>query len=133
MEQKLIESVWTGRDGQERTTWWVQGVSFHNGTDTIGVQGFRWSDKRRQWFTSDRATAALMHSKADGTAKAGLEVAFKQADAAYSESRAISATPAEVASIPMPDGTALLPYQAAGVAYAIKHPNSRRQASRVAR
>tara|TARA_R110001583_G_scaffold3160_2_gene20672 strand:- start:4224 stop:6275 length:2052 start_codon:yes stop_codon:yes gene_type:complete len=124
VQQKLIESVWTGRDGQERTTWWVQGVSFQNGTDTIGVQGFRWSDKRRQWFTSDKATAALLHSKADGDSRTGLAAAFKQADAAYSESRAISATPAEVASIPMPDGTALLPYQAAGVAYAVKHPNS---------
>ena len=106
---------------KNKTYYWVT----DGPVESLVEQGFRVS-KRGDPFTCDINIAALLHSKAEPPAlRQRLAEAFKRHQESYAESRATCAdTIADTVDVPMPDGETLLPYQAAGVAYAIKHPNA---------
>jgi len=80
--------------------------------------GFRWDGNLKRWYTHDARTAARLRTFADELAHVALERAGQHA----AESRAASqATDADV-DVPLPAGRKLLPYQRAGIAYAMRRP-----------
>ena len=81
--------------------------------------GFRWDPAARRWWSSDaRVAATLAKYSATPAAREALARAGERSLAAALES---AATDAKL-DIPTPPGLALLPYQRAGVAYALKRP-----------
>jgi hypothetical protein len=77
--------------------------------------GMRWDPERAYWWTTDPMAAAVLFNFADATAKARIEDAVAARKASIALSRA---TDAET-DIPVPEGLSLLPFQRAGVAYAL--------------
>ena len=82
--------------------------------------GFRWDPERKCWFTTDAAIAAKLATP-EAAAALMKQVAEKQAErsATVEASRAASAD----IHIPCPEGLAYLPYQVAGINYALRRPN----------
>lgn len=74
--------------------------------------GFRWDDERKHWFTALSIKARDLEAYADDRAKA----AFFAASQRVAASRAVSESHL---NIPRPDGLEYLPYQRAGIAYAL--------------
>ena len=73
--------------------------------------GFRWDKERRRWWTKDTITAAHLSGCADKLA----EPRLRKVLASVVQSRSDNA----VMAVPAPDGLAYLPYQIAGVRYAL--------------
>jgi SWI/SNF-related matrix-associated actin-dependent regulator 1 of chromatin subfamily A len=76
--------------------------------------GFRWDPASREWWTSDDARAARLVQYADHATRARL--------AARAESRVASRATDAAIEIPAPEGLDYLPYQRAGIAYALARP-----------
>lgn len=74
--------------------------------------GFRWDDERKHWFTQLYIKARGLEAYADDRAKA----AFYAASQRVAASRAVDAN----VVIPCPDALEYLPYQKAGIAFALK-------------
>lgn len=83
--------------------------------DICKSAGWRWDASTKRWFTTDPVRARRLAEYADAAAKVALEIT----DAAAVQ--AIAASKAEDAEIdiPAPEGLSYLPYQRAGIAYAI--------------
>jgi superfamily II DNA or RNA helicase len=88
--------------------------------DIVKAAGFRWDRDNRVWYTTDASVAAKL-SDPDAAAKIMAAQAEKEAVKAVSieQSRASAAD----IDLPVPDGLAYLPYQRAGIAYALAHTN----------
>ena len=94
---------------ERQATRWVARFPFSYETkDFVKEAGFRYAPAERVWYTTDAEIAA----KLDPTNAAALVAQVNQAV------EASRATTADV-DIPAPDGLAYLPYQRAGIAYAL--------------
>lgn len=80
--------------------------------------GFRWDPTTKTWWTKDAEKASALLSVATAAAKAALEAALAGANASIAASKAVDAA----VEIPCPTGLAYLPYQKAGIAYALARP-----------
>ena len=84
--------------------------------------GFRWDPKAKRWWTKDEDKAACLAQYAEGRLRKRLERIFAGANSEREANRAMSrATDADIA-IPAPAGENYLPYQRAGIAYAMSQP-----------
>lgn len=95
------------------------GFVFDCGMDVNGLAkaaGFRWMPSRGGWFTADPEQAAKLIQHADDATRAALGQIAATREAARIASRA---TDADV-SLPSPPGRSYLPYQRAGIAYALR-------------
>lgn len=77
--------------------------------------GCRWDPAAKIWWTDRPEVAAKLREAMDEPAVEALDAALGQRAARIEDSRATDAA----VEVPLPDGLALLPYQRAGVAYAI--------------
>ena len=73
---------------------------------------FRWNPEAKKWWTDDAAKAAVLAEYADGAAQAKLAVRTETLAASR-------ATDANI-EIPANPGCEYLPYQKAGIAYALR-------------
>jgi SWI/SNF-related matrix-associated actin-dependent regulator 1 of chromatin subfamily A len=80
--------------------------------------GCRWDGERKRWWTTEAHVAEKLAEFAKEPLKARLLAAVAQKQASLSASRA---TDAEVA-LPCPAGLEYLPFQKAGIAYAMERP-----------
>lgn len=80
--------------------------------------GFRWDGAARQWWTADLSRAAKFAAYADDTCRETLTQAAAAESAALTASRAVDAD----IEVPVPEGCGYLPYQRAGIAYAMSRP-----------
>ena len=81
--------------------------------------GFRWDPSKRRWWTDSKDKAARLATFAvSPQLQAELET---HADAQAEEANAARATDADIA-IPAPDGLEYMPFQRAGIAYALNRP-----------
>ena len=98
-------------------------VIIHNGTrfeaissyaekDTVKAAGFRWEPASKRWWTDRPERASHLAQYADASAHAVLAKHLDAVDA--------SMAPAATLSVPAPAGRSYLPYQLAGIAYALK-------------
>lgn len=78
--------------------------------------GFRWDPKRKQWWTKDQQIASKLANYAD----AATQRRFQQAKEEVNASRA---TDAEIV-IPAPEGLEYMPFQRAGIAYAVRREST---------
>ena len=124
-----------------RTGAWVAASTYAE-KDAVKTAGFRWHGVERDtnrcrpgcpacaagvplkvWWTSDAAKATRLAAYCDPTATAAL--AGHTASVAASRAAApTAATAATCAAIPAPTGLIYLPFQAAGIAYALARPNT---------
>ena len=82
--------------------------------------GFRWDPSKREWFTTDPATAAKLADPVEAEKlKAAALAREGERAAAVEASRAADSD----AVLPVPPGLAYLPYQRAGIASAVKRPS----------
>jgi SWI/SNF-related matrix-associated actin-dependent regulator of chromatin subfamily A-like protein 1 len=81
---------------------------------------WRWNPSGRYWWTDDDRKAATLAMYADASCKERLHSYVAKAAAAIDASRA---TDADVA-LPVPQGLEYLPYQRAGIAYAVQRENA---------
>ena len=81
--------------------------------------GWRWNPTEKAWWTSDRQKAATLIEYADEAARSILSAEAESREKALELSRAADAD----VEIPCPDGLSYLPYQRAGIAYALNRPN----------
>ena len=89
---------------------------WHGGFETKDLPkqaGFRWDSARKCWWTTEIARAQRLSAYADNDAQA----AFRVTQARIAASRASSEA---TGNIPCPNGLAYLPYQRAGIAYALE-------------
>lgn len=76
---------------------------------------FRWDPAAKAWWTDDRKKAAIFAHVADTELRADLDGLAKERDAALEASRATNAA----LDVPSPEGVDYLPFQKAGIAYAM--------------
>jgi SWI/SNF-related matrix-associated actin-dependent regulator 1 of chromatin subfamily A len=81
--------------------------------------GFRWDPDEKVWWTKYDDNALKLRDVADEPTKAKLEGIAAERTAALEASRA---TDAEI-DVPCPEGLEYKPFQRAGIAYAMAHPN----------
>ena len=84
--------------------------------------GFRWSPADRVWWTSDLDKAASVAAAAEVSPEA--ERALGAAAEAQEASLEASSAAASDIDVPVPDGLAYLPFQLAGIAYALARPST---------
>jgi SWI/SNF-related matrix-associated actin-dependent regulator of chromatin subfamily A-like protein 1 len=82
--------------------------------DIVKAAGFRWDPMKKQWWTADPAVAAKLDDT--GALRAKIEAANVEKQQSIEASRQADAD----IELPVPDGLAYLPYQRAGIAYAMK-------------
>jgi len=82
--------------------------------------GFRWDPREKRWWTDDIEKAAKLAEYADDEVKALLEAHQEKKQASRVLSRASDAD----VVIPVPAGLQYLPYQKAGIAYAMQRPST---------
>jgi SWI/SNF-related matrix-associated actin-dependent regulator 1 of chromatin subfamily A len=83
--------------------------------------GFRWDPDRKVWWSdSDQKALVLREFAADDAARAALERIEAGARESLQASRATDAS----IDVPAPEGLEYLPYQRAGIAYALGHQKS---------
>ena len=82
--------------------------------------GFRWNPEKKRWWTGDKEKAIKLIEYAEDQAKEVFENLQKQKEEALAASRA---TDADI-TIPRPTGLEYLPFQKAGIAFAIKRKNT---------
>lgn len=80
---------------------------------------FRWDATKKYWWTTDIINAAKLINYADEKCKKKIEELLKQREEALQASRAISVD----IDIPAPNNLDYLPFQKAGIAYALKRSN----------
>jgi len=78
--------------------------------------GFRWDPAKKRWWTDDPARAARLRGYADESAAPALSAVIENLAASR-------ATDADV-PLPAPDGLTYLPFQRAGIAYALGRPST---------
>lgn len=83
--------------------------------DIIKAGGFRWDKDKRRWWTQDASKAARLANVADDDCKKRLEWLAAKQEASLEASKAVSAS----IEVPAPDGLTYLPYQLAGIGYAM--------------
>lgn len=103
---------------KEGNKWILKGTRYQDKDIPKGA-GFRWDPVKRVWWTDKEDRAAKLVAYATAEVKAELEAIAKRRQEALELSRA---TDADV-DIPAPDGLEYLPYQKAGIAYALNTPN----------
>lgn len=81
--------------------------------------GFRWDPAARCWWTSDSTVAEKLAQYADDACADALAQAKAQQEAAVAASRAATTD----VQVPAPKGLAYMPFQRAGIAYAMARPN----------
>ena len=86
--------------------------------DIVKSAGFRWDPGMKRWFTPDPAIAAVF-ADAGAAQKILLQVEERKAERAVAVEQSRAAT-ADV-EIPSPEGLSYLPYQKAGINYALNH------------
>jgi len=98
---------------------WIAKSSFAQ-KDIVKAAGFRWDPAAKCWWTDKPDVAA---SLADPDAAERIKKA--QAEKAAAKAQAIAASRAADADIdiPVPEGLSYLPYQRAGIAFGLAHPN----------
>ena len=79
--------------------------------------GFRWSPADRHWWTADLDTALAVADDAEISPEA--DAALDEAVESQRESLTASSAQAADIDVPAPDGLAYLPFQRAGIAYAM--------------
>lgn len=92
---------------------WIGGFETRNIPKAAGM---RWDPANKEWWTTDESRAIALLNYADENAKIRLqktEIAIAASEAADSE-----------AEIPVPEGLSYLPYQRAGIAYAMHRPGT---------
>ena len=82
--------------------------------------GFAWDPTNKRWWTSDVTKAQKLAQYADDTARA---VITRMLESRQESIRASAATDANI-NIPVPEGLSYLPYQYAGIAYAMARPST---------
>jgi len=82
--------------------------------------GFRWDPDNRRWFTRFMDTAVKLMNFAEGEVKAELEAYLAKKNGAIEASKAADAD----IEISVPEGLAYLPFQKAGISYALAHRNT---------
>ena len=84
--------------------------------------GFKWNAKQRRWETTDVAIAAKLtdYVKPGGMVEAKLSAYLAEKEQKIEASRATSAD----IELPAPEGMEYLPFQKAGIAYALDRPNT---------
>jgi len=97
---------------------YVADVGFENRHIPKGA-GFRWDPRKRRWWTKDPATACKLRQYAEPTVAAELEKHARKVEAAIAASKAAAAD----VDIPRPEGLEYLPFQRAGIAYAMDRPS----------
>ena len=81
--------------------------------------GFRWSPEERRWWTTFKDSAARLSQYAGSELKADLESYSANKTKSLNESRAATAD----IDLPRPDGQEYLPFQKAGIQYALQRKN----------
>ena len=84
--------------------------------DLCKRQGLRWDPTRKRWWTPDWQTAAKLSGYCDEKARAELERHHTRAEHTLDASRAVDAD----IEVPVPEGLSYLPFQKAGIAYALR-------------
>jgi len=87
--------------------------------DLPKAAGFRWSPDDRCWWTDKPEVAAKLRDHADDTCKTTIDAALQKKAQTVVASQATSAA----IDIPAPTGLEYLPFQKAGIAYALDHQN----------
>ena len=84
--------------------------------------GFKWNAKQRRWETTDVAIAAKLteHVKPGGMVEAKINAFLAEKEEKIEASRATSAD----IELPAPEGMEYLPFQKAGIAYALDRPST---------
>lgn len=77
---------------------------------------FRWDPEVKRWWTDDAEKAAKLIEYADDEMRAELASIAAEKEASLEQSKAVDAD----IEIPAPDGLAYMPFQKAGIAYALK-------------
>jgi len=77
--------------------------------------GFRWDGKDKRWWTDNPTTALAFKNFADDACKHELLDVFKKNEVSLDDSRASDA----VIDVPRPEGLEYLPFQRAGIKYAL--------------
>lgn len=86
--------------------------------DVVKAAGFRWDPSAKTWWTDSAERAAKLIAHADAAAREAIAAHVNAKAASVAASRAADAD----ISIPVPAGLSYLPYQKAGVAYALGKP-----------
>jgi SWI/SNF-related matrix-associated actin-dependent regulator 1 of chromatin subfamily A len=106
MQVDKVGSVWVARSTYEERA-------------IPKAAGFRWDSGAKRWYTRDPAIAAKL---------AGDDSGIRDAVAAQQAQRAAAVAASRAADydgdLPCPEGLAYLPYQRAGIAYALSRPNA---------
>lgn len=82
--------------------------------------GFRWDSAKRQWWTKMQDSAAKLSKYASPELRVVLESVSSKKAESIEQSRAASAD----VSLPVPVGLDYLPFQKAGIRYALNRPNT---------
>lgn len=98
-------------DGQK---FWA--TSSYTEKDVVKGAGFRWDPKEKRWWTADVSSAAKLAEFADESCRDLLSTLKESKEEALVASRATDWD----GDIPCPDGLAYLPYQKAGIIYALR-------------
>jgi SWI/SNF-related matrix-associated actin-dependent regulator 1 of chromatin subfamily A len=83
--------------------------------DAVKLAGFRWNPDTKKWWTDDSGKASKLAEFADDSCRTALATVKAATVEAFAASRATDSAE----DIPCPDGLAYLPYQKAGIAYAL--------------
>lgn len=107
-------------------TWWIEqhkgvlvamGNTYPVKDDLLKPAGFRWDKDQRLWLgASVRSAASLWKFAKDPALRASMQAAHENRQVAVDASRAVDAD----IDIPCPEGMAYMPFQRAGVAYAME-------------
>ena len=101
------------------TMTYTDGVYLYRGTSderhAAKAAGFRWDPTEKRWWTKCADKAAELAAFADEATRARLQGVVEAQNEALQASRATDAT----VDVPAPEGLAYLPYQRAGIAYAM--------------
>ncbi|MFA5238223.1 MAG: DEAD/DEAH box helicase, partial [Phycisphaerae bacterium] len=81
--------------------------------------GFRWNPDVKKWWTDQPLKAATLYDYCTDSAKAILDEVIANRDKAIEDSRAVDAD----IEIPVPEGLEYMPFQRAGIAYAMQRNN----------
>lgn len=88
---------------------------FQEHGQTIKGARFRWDKPRKTWWTDNPDNARLLISCADDTARGMLQEVAEQ----KAQSLALSASVNADIDIPCPEGLAYMPFQKAGIKFAL--------------
>lgn len=81
--------------------------------------GLRWNPEGKYWWTQYIDSASKLVEYAEGDAKVELQTYLNEKSASIAQSKAADT----VSEIPAPDGLKYLPFQKAGIEYALNHQN----------